>query len=101
MYGGGLWHTWLDRPLGLGGRVTIKTEENTLKNLYYVSSKPVAKVASMCIHLKSSNPLDIKKENDLKPIIATNILHQLQCGKDGECSALKTFLAKEMNIKEE
>lgn len=87
-----MWHTWLDRPLGLGGRVTIKKDDG-LENRIYVSSKPLAKVASMCIHLKTANPLDIKKENDLKPIIATKILKQLNCGEDGECSALKEFLA--------
>lgn len=28
----------------------------------------------MCIHLKDSNPLDIDKEKDLKPILATQLL---------------------------
>ena len=50
-------------------------ENGKLVNKLYTSSKPIAKVASMCIHLKSGNPLDIKNENDLKPILATNILH--------------------------
>jgi aspartyl aminopeptidase len=68
-----LWHTWLDRPLGLGGRITIKTETGT-KNVTYVSPKPLALVSSMCPHLRPSNPLDIKKENDIKPFIGTKLL---------------------------
>lgn len=88
-YGGGLWHTWLDRPLGLGGRVTVKGKDGGLVNKLYASKKALAKVPTMCIHLKSSNPLDIKNENDLKPILSTKILEQLNCGEDGECTGLR------------
>ena len=74
MYGGGIWHTWYDRPLGLAGRVVIKNKEGSLTNKIYTSNKPLAKISTAAIHLKSSNPLDIKKESDLKPIIATELL---------------------------
>ena len=74
MYGGGIWHTWYDRALGLGGRVVIKNKEGGLENKIYKSNKPIAKISTIAIHLKSSNPLDIKKEPDLKPIIATELL---------------------------
>lgn len=73
MYGGGIWHTWFDRPLSLGGRVVVSDDEG-VRNVIYWSKKPIAKISTMAIHLKSSNPLDIKKENDLKPIIATNLM---------------------------
>ena len=74
MYGGGIWHTWLDRDLSLGGRVVIKKNDK-LEVKIYQSKKSIAKISTIAIHLKSSNPLDIKKENDLKPIIATELLH--------------------------
>ncbi len=63
----------MDRPLGLGGRVVLKTDQG-IKNVLYTSSKPLAVISSMCIHLKDSNPLDINKENDLRPIISTELL---------------------------
>lgn len=97
MYGGGIWHTWYDRALGLAGRVVIKGKEGGLVSRVYSSSKAIAKICSVAIHLKDSNPLDIKKESDLKPIIATELLKQIHC-EGGNCSALLTFLAAELNV---
>jgi aspartyl aminopeptidase len=97
MYGGGLWHTWYDRTLILGGRVIVKDEEGHLVTRIYQSKKPVAKVPTLAIHLQTESTLNINKENDLKPIIATSILKQLNCG-EGDCSALMTFLSKELEV---
>ena len=100
MYGGGIWHTWYDRALGLAGRVVVKNEQGRLENKIYKSSKAIAKISTIAIHLKSSNPLDIKKENDLKPIIATELLRQLNCTEE-DCSPLKKFLSQELQVNSE
>ncbi len=74
MYGGGLWHTWYDRVLGLGGRIVVKSKDK-LKTVVYKSSKPLAKIPTLAIHLKNTSvELKIKKETDLKPIISSEIL---------------------------
>ncbi len=101
MYGGGLWHTWYDRSLLLGGRIIIKNDEGKLQTLLYQSKKPLAKIPTLAIHLKNPKTLEIKKEKDLKPIIATTLLRQLNCGENGECSMLLEFLAKEISVKSE
>ena len=99
MYGGGLWHTWYDRVLGLGGRVIVKTKEGKLQNRVYSCKKPLAKISTLAVHLKNTaTELKIRKETDLKPIIATELLQSLNCGKDGECSGLLEFLASELDL---
>lgn len=41
-YGGGLWHTWLDRDLILAGRVIIKDPQGRLVHRLYASKGPVS-----------------------------------------------------------
>lgn len=53
-YGGGLWHTWFDRDLGLAGRVI--TEENGVVRTRLVRiDKPVARIPNLAIHLTSGS----------------------------------------------
>lgn len=54
----------------------------------------------MCIHLKDSNPLDIDKEKDLKPILATELNAQLMQSK-GNCSLLMQTISQELKVEAE
>lgn len=83
-YGGGLWHTWLDRDLGISGRVLVREictdDESSGKNREKVIqkfvkiSRPIARVSSLCIHLKTveeRKSLTVNKETHLTPILGT------------------------------
>jgi aspartyl aminopeptidase len=82
-YGGGLWHTWLDRDLGISGRVLVrenridessgKNEEKVVQKFVKIS-RPIARVSSLCIHLKTveeRKSLTVNKETHLNPILGT------------------------------
>ncbi len=89
-YGGGLWHTWLDRDLGLSGRVLIRpttpsisddggattTHTTTRVEQHLVNfPEPLARISSLCIHLQSQEErraLVLNHEEHLRPIIATS-----------------------------
>lgn len=70
-YGGGLWHTWLDRDLGIAGRVVIKEADGFQQRLLHIN-RPLLRVPSLCIHLKSAeerNALKINPEEHLTAIL--------------------------------
>ena len=43
-YGGGLWHTWLDRDLHIGGRVIIRQADGSLHARLYTSESSVGTI---------------------------------------------------------
>ena len=73
MYGGGLWNTWFDRELVVGGRVVLKDKDGSIKVELYDSKEPIAIIPSMCPHLKKNkDDISFDKEINLVPICGTN-----------------------------
>lgn len=87
-YGGGLWHTWMDRDLTMAGRVIIHNEETgKLEDKYWHHADPIVRIPNMCIHLQDESErssLVLNKEKHLKPIIATAIIDALMDTKEDE-----------------
>ncbi|EEQ99929.1 conserved hypothetical protein [Perkinsus marinus ATCC 50983] len=52
-YGGGLWHTWFDRGLGLAGKVVYSHDGKIHEKLVRVD-RPVAILPNLCRHLQSN-----------------------------------------------
>jgi aspartyl aminopeptidase len=87
LYGGGMWHTWLDRDLGVSGKVLVRTSNveptttTTTDNMYArISSQlvqikePVARISNLCTHLQTDQErtaLRLNKELHTSPIVAT------------------------------
>lgn len=80
-YGGGLWHTWMDRDLTFAGRVIVKNEDTgKLEDRYWHHQEPILRIPNLCIHLQSGTEreaLKLNKESHLKPVIATSIIDSL------------------------
>lgn len=55
-YGGGLWHTWFDRDLGLAGRLLLQASDNAalLEERLVLLDKPILRIPSLAIHLDRS-----------------------------------------------
>jgi len=72
-YGGGLWHTWFDRDLGVSGRVLVRKDGKIETRLVKIDT-PVARVSTLCIHLQSAEEREafkVNKEDHMSPIVAT------------------------------
>jgi len=89
-YGGLLLTPWFDRDLALAGRISYLNSQNIIKDVLVKTSKPIAIIPSLAIHLddKANKDKTINKQTDISPII--------QSGDDFE---LENFL-KEL-IKDE
>jgi aspartyl aminopeptidase len=100
-YGGGLWHTWFDRDLGVSGRVLVqkkskdgrssssfaRTEQRLVK-----LEEPIARISTLCIHLQTAEErqgFTVNKETHTAPIIATEKI------QSKENDAFKVRLQKE------
>ena len=72
VYGGVLLHTWLDRDLGVAGRVIVE-QGGALASRVVRLAQPVARVSSLAIHLDrevNDKGLVLNKQTHLPPIIA-------------------------------
>ncbi|KAH7648883.1 aspartyl aminopeptidase [Cryptosporidium bovis] len=69
-YGGGLWHTWFDRGLGIAGKVV----DNKCNEYLVHIKKPLCVIPNLAIHLTTSderNSFVYDKEKHLQPILST------------------------------
>eukprot|EP00927_Polykrikos_kofoidii_P054788 TRINITY_DN4915_c0_g1_i1.p1 TRINITY_DN4915_c0_g1~~TRINITY_DN4915_c0_g1_i1.p1 ORF type:complete len:478 (+),score=104.35 TRINITY_DN4915_c0_g1_i1:71-1504(+) len=73
VYGGGLWHTWFDRELGLAGSVIVAEPGGGFKRKLVRIQSPLLRVPTLCIHLQSADEraqFAPNKETHLQPILA-------------------------------
>jgi aspartyl aminopeptidase len=100
-YGGGLWHTWFDRDLGIAGRVLVKNDDKPeFESRLVRINEPIARVPNLAIHLTAADQrasFSFNKETHLKPVLESELFRQLNKGdgdddNEGELSAKDRFL---------
>lgn len=52
-YGGGIWHSWLDRDLSIAGRVVIAEKGGSFTSKLIKVDRPILRIPSLAIHCKS------------------------------------------------
>ena len=87
-YGGGLWHTWFDRDLGISGRVFINDEEKGIIRQQLVKiDRPILRIPNLAIHLQTAKEREafvVNKEDHLSPILAMVVKESLTGGSTDE-----------------
>lgn len=94
VYGGPILSTWLDRPLSIGGRVTVKSENPYEPRLYNLDFKrPLLTIPNLAIHMNrdANKGVEYNKQTELLPIIG---LMKENLSKD---NFLLELLAKEIS----
>ncbi|MEV7071873.1 M18 family aminopeptidase [Streptomyces sp. NPDC091972] len=89
IYGGPLMNSWLDRDLGLAGRLTLRDGSTRLVNV----DRPLLRVPQLAIHLDravSSDGLKLDKQRHLQPVWGL--------GNDVRDGDLIAFLEEELGL---
>jgi aspartyl aminopeptidase len=73
VYGGVLWHTWLDRDLSLAGRVVVADGSVTGSTHLVDFQRPLLRIPNLAIHLNrtvNTDGLKLNAQSHLVPILA-------------------------------
>lgn len=98
VYGGPILNTWLDRPLSLAGRVTLKGKNILFPETKLVNiKKPIMIIPNLAIHMNRNinQGIELNKQVDTLPLVS---LVNENFEKD---NYLLKIIAKEMNVKDE
>jgi len=70
-YGGGIWHSWLDRDLSIAGRVITADKNGGFAAKLIKIDRPLIKIPSLAIHLdrKVNEALVFNQETEMVPIL--------------------------------
>jgi aspartyl aminopeptidase len=82
-YGGGLWHTWFDRDLSVGGKVLLRraSAKGRLSHELVRVDRPIIRIPTLAIHLdRNVNTEGFKPntETQFAPVLATAIRGELE-----------------------
>ncbi len=75
-YGGMIDSTWLDRPLGIAGRVLVRTAENRIESRLVASEGDVALIPNVAIHQnrEANKGVAYNRQIDLCPLFSAGAL---------------------------
>jgi aspartyl aminopeptidase len=91
VYGGALLNSWLDRDLGLAGRVVLRGESNGFEVRDFIVERPILRVAQLAIHLDrdvNEKGVVLNRQEHLAPIF----------GQATGIANLASFVAKEIGV---
>ncbi|KAJ7499021.1 aspartyl aminopeptidase [Mycena latifolia] len=110
-YGGGIWHSWLDRDLSLAGRV-VTSHADGFKSKLVKIDKPILRIPTLAIHLDRNvnESFKFNQETEFVPILGqiASQLNESTAGKepvkkatsvqDNHHPALLSLLANELSV---
>lgn len=94
-YGGPILSTWLDRPLGLAGRVSLKSDNPLYPNIRFLNiNRPVLIIPNLAIHMNRNvnEGVELNKQKDMLPLLS---LINEEFSKDNYLSKL---IAEELKV---
>lgn len=97
-YGGPILSTWMDRPLGLAGKVILRSEKVfEPKTVLFDSKSPIAIIPNLAIHMnrEMNSGVELNKQKDMIPLLA------MLSDKWNKEDYFVTYLARELKVAKE
>ena len=97
VYGAPILNTWLDRPLGVAGRVALRSDDAFKPNMVlYRCQKPIMTIPNLAIHMNRevNKGVELNKQVDMMPVL--DMIPEEQ----KETKYFMKFLAKELGVEE-
>ncbi|KXN83720.1 Aspartyl aminopeptidase [Leucoagaricus sp. SymC.cos] len=96
-YGGGIWHSWLDRDLSTAGRVVVAEQDGTFKSKLIKVDRPILRIPTLAIHLDRNVNENFKfnQETEFVPILGMIEASSIQ---ENHHPAFLSLLAEEMSV---
>jgi len=71
IYGGPILHTWLDRDLGIAGKLVFTCDDGTKQEKTFAVKKPVCRIPNLAPHIRIEKKEEIKfnKQDHMPPVI--------------------------------
>ena len=98
VYGSAILNTWLDRPLGIAGRIAVKGKSPFAPEMRtFVSDKKLLTIPNLAIHMNRevNKGVELNKQTDMLPIFGL-LLKEKESADD-----FLTFLADELDVAKE
>ncbi len=90
VYGGAILNTWLDRPLGVAGRVAVRGNDPFVPEMkYFASEKNLLTIPNLAIHMNRevNKGVELNKQIDMIPVAGL-------CRRREECRLFLKFSCK-------
>ncbi|OJJ33984.1 hypothetical protein ASPWEDRAFT_112467 [Aspergillus wentii DTO 134E9] len=82
-YGGGIWHSWFDRDLGVAGRVMVRSSDGSIVQKLVKIDRPILRIPTLAIHLDRQQDFSFNKETQLFPIAGLVAAELNRTGESG------------------
>ena len=95
VYGGAIIASWMDRDLGLAGRVLLRSAKGATRTALLEIRRPIARVSNLAIHLNrriNEEGLKLDKQRHMPPMLG------LDATAEGEAWSLRALLASELGV---
>ncbi|SDW11382.1 aspartyl aminopeptidase [Lutibacter oricola] len=98
MYGGAILNTWLDRPLSIAGRVSVKSDDILNPKSYLVNiNQPIITIPNLPIHFNRTVNEGIELNNQIDMLPVTSIIND-EVNKD---DLLLSKISEEIKVPKE